>query len=82
LQELEWHLFSAMFLLSIAYGMQDDTHVRVDVFYLNFSPKTQALINIIGRLSVRLFIHCSSGYQFCCLLSFIIDAEFKTMAFS
>jgi TRAP-type mannitol/chloroaromatic compound transport system permease small subunit len=38
LQELEWHLFSAMFLLSIAYGLQNDTHVRVDVFYLNFSP--------------------------------------------
>jgi TRAP-type mannitol/chloroaromatic compound transport system permease small subunit len=48
LQELEWHLFSAMFLLSIAYGLQNDIHVRVDVFYLNFSPKTQALINIIG----------------------------------
>jgi TRAP-type mannitol/chloroaromatic compound transport system permease small subunit len=29
LQELEWHLFSAMFLLSIAYGLQNDTHVRV-----------------------------------------------------
>jgi tetratricopeptide (TPR) repeat protein len=27
-------------------------------------------------LSVRLFIHCSSGYQFCCLLSFIINSEF------
>ncbi|CAC9649287.1 TRAP dicarboxylate transporter, DctQ subunit, unknown substrate 6 [uncultured Gammaproteobacteria bacterium] len=50
LQELEWHLFSAMFLLSIAYGLQNDIHVRVDVFYLNFSPKTQALINIIGSV--------------------------------
>jgi TRAP-type mannitol/chloroaromatic compound transport system permease small subunit len=39
-----------MFLLSIAYGLQNDTHVRVDVFYLNFSPKTQALINIIGSV--------------------------------
>jgi TRAP-type mannitol/chloroaromatic compound transport system permease small subunit len=39
-----------MFLLSIAYGLQNDIHVRVDVFYLNFSPKTQALINIIGSV--------------------------------
>jgi TRAP-type mannitol/chloroaromatic compound transport system permease small subunit len=31
-------------------GLQNDTHVRVDVFYLNFSPKTQALINIIGSV--------------------------------
>jgi TRAP-type mannitol/chloroaromatic compound transport system permease small subunit len=37
-------------LLSIAYGLQNDTHVRVDVFYLNFSLKTQALINIIGSV--------------------------------
>jgi tetratricopeptide (TPR) repeat protein len=30
--------------------LQNDTHVRVDVFYLNFSLKTQALINIIGSV--------------------------------
>jgi TRAP-type mannitol/chloroaromatic compound transport system permease small subunit len=42
-------------LLSIAYGLQNDTHVRVDVFYLNFSPKTQALINIIGSVVFNAF---------------------------
>jgi TRAP-type mannitol/chloroaromatic compound transport system permease small subunit len=26
LQELEWHLFSAMFLLSIAYGLQNEAY--------------------------------------------------------
>jgi TRAP-type mannitol/chloroaromatic compound transport system permease small subunit len=30
--------------------MKNDTHVRVDVFYLNFSLKTQAFIDIIGSL--------------------------------
>ena len=48
MQELEWHLFSTMFLLGIAYALNEDAHVRVDVFYEDFSTKTKALINIIG----------------------------------
>ena len=48
MQELEWHLFSAMFLLGIAYTLNEDAHVRVDVFYDGFSGKTKALINIVG----------------------------------
>jgi len=48
LQEMEWHLFSAMFLLGISYTLQKDAHVRVDVFYAKFSPQRQALINLIG----------------------------------
>ena len=48
LQEMEWHLFSALFLLGIAYTLQKDAHVRVDIFYANFSIKKQALINLIG----------------------------------
>jgi len=51
LQELEWHLFSAMFLLGIAYTLQKDAHVRVDIFYANFAPKKQALVNIVGFFS-------------------------------
>ncbi|SMM99684.1 TRAP dicarboxylate transporter, DctQ subunit, unknown substrate 6 [uncultured Candidatus Thioglobus sp.] len=48
LQELEWHLFSGLFLLGIAYTLQNDAHVRMDIFYDKFSPKKQAWINIIG----------------------------------
>lgn len=48
LQEMEWHLFSALFLLGISYTLQHDAHVRVDVFYANLSQKKQALINMIG----------------------------------
>jgi TRAP-type mannitol/chloroaromatic compound transport system permease small subunit len=48
LQEMQWHLFSAMFLLGISYTLQHDAHVRVDIFYAKFARKKQALINIIG----------------------------------
>ncbi|WP_428086200.1 TRAP transporter small permease subunit [Candidatus Thioglobus sp.] len=48
LQEMEWHLFSSLFLLGISYALQKDAHVRVDIFYADLSKKKQALINIIG----------------------------------
>ena len=58
LQELEWHFFDVVILLSIAYTLHQNAHVRVDIVYDRFSPKTQALINI---LSFILFILPLSG---------------------
>jgi TRAP-type mannitol/chloroaromatic compound transport system permease small subunit len=52
--ELEWHLFAAIFLLGAAYTLQQDKHVRVDVFYHRFSEKTKAWINLIGTLLLLL----------------------------
>lgn len=48
--ELEWHMFSLIFLLGAAYAFQKDEHVRVDVFYARFSEKKKATINLIGIL--------------------------------
>ena len=48
LQELEWHFFDVVILLSIAYTLRNNAHVRVDIFYDRFSPKTKAIINIIS----------------------------------
>jgi TRAP-type mannitol/chloroaromatic compound transport system permease small subunit len=50
LQELEWHLFDIVILFGIAYTLREDSHVRVDIFYANFSAKTKAVINIIASL--------------------------------
>jgi len=48
LQELEWHFFDIVILLSIAYTLKYDAHVRVDIFYDKFSAKTQSIINIFA----------------------------------
>jgi len=48
--ELQWHLFDIIFLLGLSYALQTDKHVRVDIFYANFSQKTKAIINIISQL--------------------------------
>ncbi len=50
LQELEWHFFSALFLLTMSYALQKDAHVRVDLIYQHLEPKKQAFINIIGAI--------------------------------
>ncbi|PLX99618.1 MAG: C4-dicarboxylate ABC transporter permease [Desulfuromonas sp.] len=48
MQEMEWHIFSVVFLLGIAYALKDDGHVRVDILYDRFSPKWKAIVNIAG----------------------------------
>lgn len=50
MQELEWHLFAAMFMFGIAYTLKEDAHVRVDIFYDVMSAKKKAIINIVGSL--------------------------------
>lgn len=50
LQELEWHLFAAMFLLGAAYTMREDGNVRVDVFYAGMTRKKKAWINLLGTI--------------------------------
>jgi len=50
LQELEWHLFDLVILFSIAYTFRMNSHVRVDIFYANYSQKTQLLVDIVATL--------------------------------
>ncbi len=55
--ELEWHIFSLIFLFGCSYALQKDKHVRVDVFYTKWSQKTKAWVNVIGTV-VLLFPWC------------------------
>lgn len=54
MQELEWHLFAAMFMFGIAYTLKEDAHVRVDIFYDNMQARNKAFINIFGSLFLAL----------------------------
>lgn len=48
--ELEWHIFSVLFLLGASYTLLHDKHVRVDLFYEKMSPRTKDVINAVGVL--------------------------------
>ena len=50
MQELEWHLYAAIFLLSIPYALYKEGHVRVDIIYDNLSIRKQAWIDLFGTL--------------------------------
>jgi TRAP-type mannitol/chloroaromatic compound transport system permease small subunit len=48
--EVEWHIFSLIFLLGAGYTFKHDRHVRVDLFYSRFSAKGKAWVNLLGCL--------------------------------
>lgn len=50
MQEMEWHLFGVIIMLGIVYALKEDSHVRVDILYTRFAPKTKAMVNIFGTL--------------------------------
>lgn len=54
MQELEWHLYAAMFLLGVPYALRTEGHVRVDVIYERLSPQHRAWIDIFGSLFLLL----------------------------
>ena len=49
-QELEWHLLVPLIMFSVAFALQQGEHVRVDVLYARFSPRTQALVNVVAAV--------------------------------
>ncbi len=65
--EIEWHLFGALFLLASGWAFQQDKHVRVDVFYQKFTPRTKAWVNLMGTMILLLplcYVGIIEGIQF------------------
>ncbi len=48
--EVQWYLFSLIFLLGSAYVLKHNTHVRVDIFYTHLSTKGKAWVDLFGAL--------------------------------
>ena len=48
--ELQWYLFSALFLFCAGYTLLRNEHVRIDVVAGRFSARTQAWIDIFGTV--------------------------------
>ncbi len=67
LQESVTYLHASVFMLGAAYTLKHGGHVRVDIFYRNFSPRTQAWINSLGSIVFLLPL---------CATIFIISWEF------
>lgn len=48
--ELQWYLFSAIFLLAAGWALKRNAHVRIDIVSARLSPRAQAWIDIAGTL--------------------------------
>ena len=54
LEELQWHLYAAAFLLGFGYTYAEDAHVRVDVVYDGLSERKKAWIDLLGVIFLLL----------------------------
>mgnify|MGYP003632440713 FL=1 len=50
LQESVSYLHGTVFMLGAAYTLKHGGHVRVDIFYRRFSPRTKAWVDSIGSI--------------------------------
>ncbi len=71
LEELQWHLYAIGVLFGLAYAQVNNAHVRVDLFYANFSRKAKYIVDIIAILFFVLpFIYILYMHS----LDFVADA--------
>lgn len=60
LQELEWHFFSAAFLLAISFTLKHKQHVRLDIIYQYYPKKFKQVfwifINIVFIIPFSIMI--------------------------
>ena len=48
--EIQWYLFSAIFLFLAGYTLKNNEHVRIDIITGRFSARVRAMIDIFGTL--------------------------------
>jgi len=47
-QELEWHIFIPLCLFGMSYALLHGEHVRVDVLFQSFKPRTKHAVDIVA----------------------------------
>ena len=59
-------MFGAQYLLAGGFCLREDAHVRVDVFYMRFSKKTKALVDVLTSVFFFIFMVSllTSGWTF------------------
>ncbi|MEM9797392.1 MAG: TRAP transporter small permease subunit [Pseudomonadota bacterium] len=48
MDDLQWWLYGAAVLIGVAYAVTTNSHVRVDIFYDNYSDRKQRKIDVFG----------------------------------
>lgn len=53
-EELQWHIYAVGFMFGLAWVLQLDDHVRIDVLSEHFKFRTQCWIELVGILAALL----------------------------
>jgi len=48
--EIQWYLFSVIFLFLAGYTLKHNEHVRIDIISSHLTPRTRAWIDVVGTL--------------------------------
>jgi TRAP-type mannitol/chloroaromatic compound transport system permease small subunit len=73
IQESVTYVHAVIFMLGLGYTLQQGGHVRVDIFYRNYSPRRQALVNLVGTVAFLIP---------CCLLILIGSWDYVMASWS
>ena len=71
LQESVMYLHGTLFMLAIALGVGNNTHVRVDILYSRHSPEQQAWIDLVGHI---LFLLPVAGFMIWVSLPYVSNS--------
>ena len=71
LQETLTWMHAAVFMLGAAYTLQQDEHVRVDIFYREMSVEKRAWVNLLG---VLIFVFPLGGFLLVESLNYVSSA--------
>ena len=50
LLEIQWYLFSAIFMFCVSYVLLKNEHIRIDIIVGRFSPRTQNWVDVFGLI--------------------------------
>jgi tripartite ATP-independent transporter DctM subunit len=67
LDEIQWHFYGLVTMIGISYAMVTDSHVRVDLLYMQLSRRAQRIIEIVGILALLtpfIYLMIDQGYDY------------------
>jgi len=70
-QEAVTYMHGTLFMLGAAYALKSGAHVRVDIFYRNFSPRARAWVNSLGGI---VFLMPMCGFIFFSSLGYVAES--------
>ena len=67
LDEIQWHFYGLVTMIGISYALVTDSHVRVDLVYMQLSRRAQRMIEVIGILTLLapfIYLMIDQGYDY------------------